>query len=166
MLRSTTQEQITPRIPESNFYRDFDDLLKLTPGKRYTFLVESTFGPGTHTIHMILHSLRACRFDKHENCVEVLFKPRGKQKICKILFYGSKSYAIWEGWLELEDRIHPGVLDALGFRRIPEKNAFTKPCPIHQVIRAVPLSPVCLRIKTGTTHSNSTESTMSLYQSH
>jgi len=166
MLRSTIETNRTPTIPESNFYNPFHDLLKLTPGKRYTFLIESTFGQSTVSVHMILHSVRTCRFDKHENCVEIFFKPRGKQKICQILFYGSKAYAVWEGWLELEERINGGVLDSLGFRRNLDHAALAKPNSISQVVQNVPLSPVCLRIKVGPSAYSSSRSQPQSHQSH
>lgn len=139
MLRNTVEIQKKPNYHGSNFYNPFADLLKLTPGKRYTFLVESTFGSGTHTIHMNLHAIKTCRFDQHDDCIEIHFKPRGKTRICQILFYGAKAFAVWDGWIEIEEKSNTSLLESFGMGN--------KSTDLRQVMNSVPLSPICYRLK-------------------
>jgi hypothetical protein len=146
MLRNNLEIAKTPNFPGSNFYNPFSELKKLTPGKRYTFLVESTFGHGAHTIHMNLHAIKTCRFDQHQDCLEIHFKPRGKTRICQILFYGEKSFAVWDGWIDIEDRLNKGLLESFGLG---------KKSSMEEVLEGVPLSPICYRLKNrmeSTTH--------------
>ncbi|MEZ0393267.1 MAG: hypothetical protein ACAH59_13690 [Pseudobdellovibrionaceae bacterium] len=147
MLGNQFESAQTPSFPESNFYNPFGDLLKLTPGKRYTLMLESTFGTGTHTIHITLHSVRPCRFDNHENCLEVFFKPRGKTKICQILFYGAKAFAVWEGWLDIAPPPEEGILTTLGFHKHHEKRNYGRGNGLRAIVHSIPLSPVCCRMQ-------------------
>lgn len=149
MLRTVHSSHQTPTFPESKFNNPFADLLQLTPGKRYTFLIESTFGSGAHSLHIVLRSARVCRFDQSDSCVEIIFKPRGKQKICQALFYGSKAFAVWEGWLDIEDQLHYGILNDLGFRRNPDHALPGKLKSIEEVVASIPLEPVCSRFSSS-----------------
>lgn len=80
---------------------DFRDLLKLESGKRYTVLVESEMGFGVSAVQITLDSIRVGRYAQYDNCVTLVFKRKGARSLAGMAFYGSKSFAIFEGWVEL-----------------------------------------------------------------
>lgn len=80
---------------------DFRNLLKLELGKRYTVLVESEMGFGVSAIQITLDSIRVGRYAQYDNCITLVFKRKGARSLAGVAFYGSKSFAIFEGWVEI-----------------------------------------------------------------
>lgn len=97
-LRELFQENLKARFAEECEYRD---LLKLEPGKRYTLLVDSEMGLGVHAIQFALETIRVGRFAQYAHCIELIVKIKRKRDPRVIQFYGKKSFAIFEGWLEI-----------------------------------------------------------------
>lgn len=75
-------------------------LLELKPNDRYTiaFMGEMGF---CHSIQFTLESSRSGRFAQYEESVELIFKPKGKRSLRSLRFYGSKTFAVWQGWIEV-----------------------------------------------------------------
>lgn len=78
-----------------------NQLQKLEIGKRYTILVENEMGFGVSAIQITLDSIRVGRYAQYDNCINLIFKRKGARSLSGIAFYGSKSFAIFEGWIEL-----------------------------------------------------------------
>lgn len=80
---------------------EFRDLLKLELGKRYTVLVENEMGFGVSAVQITLDSIRAGRYAQYDNCINLIFKRKGARSLAGMAFYGLKSFAIFEGWVDL-----------------------------------------------------------------
>lgn len=80
---------------------DFRDLLKLELGKRYTVLVENEMGFGVSAVQVTLDSIRVGRYAQYSDCITLVFKRKGARSLAGMTFYGSKSFAIFEGWIKL-----------------------------------------------------------------
>lgn len=80
---------------------DFRDLLKLELGKRYTVLVDNEMGFGVSAVQITLDSIRVGRYAQYDNCITLVFKRKGARSLVGMAFYGSKSFAIFAGWVEL-----------------------------------------------------------------
>lgn len=85
------------------FARDceYRDLLKLEIGKRYTILVESEFGLGVHAIQFTLEKIRVGRFAQYAHCIDLIIRIKRKRDPRVIQFYGKKSFAIFQNWIDI-----------------------------------------------------------------
>lgn len=113
-IRDLFQENLKARFAEECEYRD---LLKLEVGKRYTILVESEFGLGVHAIQFTLERIQVGRFAQYSHCIDLIVWIKRKRDPRVIQFYGKKSYAIFQDWLEIDT-------DPLG----PVDNSGPLPC--------------------------------------
>lgn len=80
---------------------EFRDLLRLEVGKRYTVLVNNELGFGVSAVQITLDSIRVGRYAQYSDCINLVFKRKGARSLAGMAFYGSKSFAIFEGWVEL-----------------------------------------------------------------
>lgn len=97
-LRDLFQENLKARFAEEC---EFRDLLKLGSGKRYTVLLDSEFGLGVHAVQFVLDAIRVGRFAQYAHCVDLIVKIKRKRDLRAFKFYGKKSFAIFDGWIEI-----------------------------------------------------------------
>lgn len=80
---------------------DFRDLLKLQIGERYTVLVTNEMGFGVSAVQITLDTFGVGRYAQYDNCIDLIFKQKGKRNLRSIKFYGRKPFAIFAGWVNV-----------------------------------------------------------------
>lgn len=81
---------------------EFHALTQIEKGQRYTLLVLSEFGIGAIAMQITVEDVKVSRYAQHEESVQIVFKYRGKRKLMGTRFHGSKSCAVWAGWVDLD----------------------------------------------------------------
>ena len=79
----------------------FCELLSLEKGKRYTVALMNEFGIGVSVLKFVLEDSKAAPYAQYSESVALKFKIKGKRNSSGLRFYGSKSFAIWEGWVDV-----------------------------------------------------------------
>lgn len=97
-VKALFQENLKKVFSKTSAFRD---LFGLTVGDRYTVLVESEMGFGVHAVQMTLDSIKVGRYAQYDNCIDLIFKPKGKRNLHCIKFYGRKAFAIFAGWVNV-----------------------------------------------------------------
>lgn len=80
---------------------EFRDLLNLKVGERYTIVVDSEIGLGVYAIQFKLDQIKVGRYAQYDNCVELIFKPKGKRNLRGLQFYGNKPFAVFPDWVNV-----------------------------------------------------------------
>lgn len=80
---------------------EFRELLGLGIGERYTVLVNNEMGFGVSAVQITLDSFGVGRYAQYDNCIDLIFKPKGKRNLHCIKFYGRKAFAIFAGWVNV-----------------------------------------------------------------
>lgn len=81
--------------------RDFNELTTLSKGERYTLVTMSDFGIGVHSMQFTLEDIKVSSYAQYSESVQLIFKIKGTRKLRGLRFYGSKSFAIWKGWQDI-----------------------------------------------------------------
>lgn len=79
----------------------FSGLLSLEKGKRYTIALMSDFGIGVSVLKFVLENSKAAPYAQYSESVALKFKIKGKRNFSGLRFYGSKSFAVWEDWVDV-----------------------------------------------------------------
>jgi hypothetical protein len=142
-LRDLFQENLKARFAEEC---EFRDLLKLETGKRYTALLESEFGLGVHAIQFVLDTVRVGRFAQYAHCIDLIVKIKRKRDLQAFKFYGKKSFAIFDGWIEVNtDPFGPvdnsGVLPSRQSKYLSFDERY-----MTDAIRAAGVKPLCEKL--------------------
>ena len=77
---------------------DFNQLTTLSKGERYTLVTMSDFGIGVHSTQFTLEDVKVSHYAQYSESVQLIFKIKGTRKLRGLRFHGSKSFAIWKGW--------------------------------------------------------------------
>lgn len=80
---------------------EFRELFKLQIGERYTIVVQNEMGFGVNAVQFTLDSFSVGRYAQHDNCIDLIFKPKRKRNLHCIKFYGRKHFAIFAGWVDI-----------------------------------------------------------------
>ncbi len=79
----------------------FCELLSLEKGKRYTIALMNEFGIGISVLKFVLEDSKAAPYAKYSQSVALKFKIKGKRNSSGLRFFGSKTLAVWEGWVDV-----------------------------------------------------------------
>lgn len=83
-------------LPEISEFKDFS---KLERGGKYTLVLEGEMG-FVSKIHFTFEALKHGSFAQYTDSVELIFKITRKRNFSCVRFYGSKSFALWEGFVD------------------------------------------------------------------
>ncbi len=97
-IRDLYQENLKARFAEES---EFKDLLKLDLRKRYTILLESEFGLGVNSLQFTLERIQVGRFAQHAHCIDLVVQIKRKRDLRILKFYGRMSFALFDGWIEI-----------------------------------------------------------------
>ncbi|HMN69492.1 MAG TPA: hypothetical protein PKC28_13210 [Bdellovibrionales bacterium] len=81
---------------------EFHKLTQLEGGEKYTLLLMNDFGIGAIVMQITLTDVKVSSYAQYAESVQLTFKPKGKRTLRGYRFYGSKSCAIWKGWLNID----------------------------------------------------------------
>lgn len=78
---------------------------KLEADKSYTLVKMGEWG-FPYKLHFKVHSLQYGPYAQYPESLVIYFIEKGKRKVKGIRFYGSASYAIWEGYQEVNTEMY------------------------------------------------------------
>ena len=89
----------------------FKDFASLIQGERYTVLYLNEMGMGASSVQFVHHEARFGSYAQHSDAVQLIMKPKRKREFRQMWFHGSKEFAVFQGWVELDTEMFSAPVD-------------------------------------------------------